>query len=76
MGGIKGETRSLDYNLYNPQYNPSFHFMFHVLFHLLLHYWGDNIAHIYLFYRLQRPQRLSVFVLSCPHTEDATQARV
>ena len=38
IGLIKGDTRSLDCNHYNPQYNPSFHFMFHLLFHLILHY--------------------------------------
>ena len=35
---IEGDTRSLDYNPYNPLYNPSFHCMFHFLFHPILHY--------------------------------------
>ena len=38
---IKVDTRSLDYNPYNPLHNPrysSFHFIFHFLFHLILHY--------------------------------------
>ena len=40
-GLAKGDTRSLDYNRYNPLYNPSFHFIFHVLFPLILHYEGE-----------------------------------
>ena len=41
IGVITGDTRSLDYNPYDPLHNPiysSFHFIFHVLFHLILHY--------------------------------------
>ena len=41
MGVTKGDTRSLDYNPYNPLDNPiysSFHFIFHFLFHVILHY--------------------------------------
>ena len=30
IGGIKGDTRSLDYNPCNPPYNHSFHSIFHV----------------------------------------------
>ena len=42
IGVIKGDTRNLDYNPYNPLCNPSFHFIFHFLFHLIFHYKGGS----------------------------------